>query len=169
MPTKVHINKAMVFSVVMNRCESWMTKKVEFQRIDAFELWFWRRLLRVPWKWSSKSPLQGDQTVSPKGNQSWVFIGRTDAEVPILWSPDVKSQHIGKDLDAGKGWRQEEKEMIEDEMVGWHPRLSGHEFEQTPGDIDEQRTLAYCSSLVTKSQTRLTTWATTTQHSNISL
>ena len=71
------------------------------------------------------------QPVHPKGDQSWVFIGRTDveAETPILWPPDVKSWFIWKDPDAGKDWGQEEKGMIEDEMIGWHHRLKGHEFE----------------------------------------
>ena len=73
---------------------------------------------------------------NPKGNQSWTFIGRTDAEAetPILWPPDVKSQLTGKYPDAGKDWRQKEKEVTEDEIVGQHHRLNGHEFGQTPGD-----------------------------------
>ena len=81
--------------------------------------------------------------------QSWVFIGRTDveAETPILWPPDVKSWLIGKDPDAGKDWRQEEKGMTEDEMVEWHHGLNGHEFEWTPGVGDGQGGLACCSSL----------------------
>ena len=71
------------------------------------------------------------QPVHPKGNQFWIFIGRTDAEAeaPIVWPPDAKNQLIGKDLDAGKNWRQEEKGTIEDEMVGWHHRHDGQEFE----------------------------------------
>ena len=75
--------------------------------------------------------LQGDQPVHPKGDQFWVFIGRTDAdaETPILWPPDEKNWLVGKDPDAGKDWRQEEKETTEDEMVGWHHRFDGHEFE----------------------------------------
>ena len=83
---KVCVVKAMVFSVVMYGCESWTIKKAERQRIDAFELWCWRRLLRVPWN-------KEIQPVHPKGDQSWVFIGRTDieAETPILWPPDAKS------------------------------------------------------------------------------
>ena len=74
--------------------------------------------------------------VNPKGKQSWIFIGRTDAEAeaPILWPRDANSWLIWKDLDAGKDWRQEEKGMTEDEMVGWHHWLNGREFEQTPGD-----------------------------------
>ena len=84
------------------------------------------------------------QLVHPIGNQSWIFIGRTDAEAvaPILWSPDAKSWLIGKDPVAGKDWRQEEKGTTEDEMVGWHHWLNGHEFEQTPGDSEEKGSLA---------------------------
>jgi len=83
--------------------------------------------------------------VNPKGNQSWMFIGRTDAEAeaPILWSLDVKSRLIGKDLDAGKDWRQ--KGTTEDEMVGWHHWLNGLQFEQTPEDSEGQGSLACCS------------------------
>ena len=87
------------------------------------------------------------QPVHPKGNQSWIFIGRTDAEAetPILWPPDAKSWLVGKDLDAGKGWRQEEKGMTGDEMVGGHHRLDGQEFEQTLGVGDGQGSLACCN------------------------
>ena len=87
------------------------------------------------------------QPVHPKGNQSWIFIGRTDAEAeaPIPWPPDVKSWLIGKDPDAGKDWRQEEKGMTEDEMVRWHHWLNGHEFEQVPGVGHRQGSLACCS------------------------
>ena len=128
--TKVCLVKALAFPVVMYGCESWTIKKAERQRIDAFELWFWRRLLRVPWtaRRSNQSILKEIQPVHPKGDQSWVFIGRTDAEAetPILWPPDAKSWLIGKD--SGKDWRQEKKGMREDEMVGWHHWLNGHEF-----------------------------------------
>ena len=88
------------------------------------------------------------QPVRPKGDQSWVFIGRTDAEAetPILWSPDKKSWLIWKDPDAGKDWGQEEKGMIEDEMVGWHYRLDGHRFGWTPGVGDGQGGLVCCCS-----------------------
>ena len=76
--------------------------------------------------------------VNPKGNQPWIFIGKSDPEAKtlILWPPDTKSQLIGKDPGAGKDWEQEEKGETEDEMVGWHHQLNGHEFEQTPGDND---------------------------------
>ena len=86
--------------------------------------------------------------VHPKGNQSWIFTGRTDAETeaPILWPPNSKNQFIGKHPDAGKDWRQEEKGMTKDEMDGWHHQLDGHEFEQAPGVGDGQgRSLACCS------------------------
>ena len=96
-----------------------------------------------------ESPLDSkeSQTVPPKGNQSWVFIGRTDAEAEtsILWLPDVKNWLTWKDPDAGKDWRQEEKGMTEDEMIGWHHWLYGHEFEWTPGVVDGQGSLVYCS------------------------
>ena len=87
------------------------------------------------------------QPVNPKGNQSWIFIGRTDAEAetPILWPLDVKSWLIGKNPDAGKDWRWEEKGTTEDEMVGWHHWRDGHEFEQAPGVGDGQGSLACCS------------------------
>ena len=87
------------------------------------------------------------QTVHPNGNQSWIFIGRTDAEneTPILWPPDAKNWLIGKDHDAGQDWGQEEKGMTEDEMVGWHHWLNEHEFEQTLGVGDGQGNLACCS------------------------
>ena len=90
--------------------------------------------------------IQEIKQVNPKGNQSLIFIGRTDAEVeaPILWPSDAKSWPTGKDPDAGKDWGQEERGVTEDEMVGWHHPLNGHEFEQTPGDSEGQGSLAYC-------------------------
>ena len=93
--TKVCLLKAMVFPLVMYGCGSWTIKKAEYRRIDAFELWCWRRLLRVPWtaRRSNQSILKEIQPVHPKGDQSWVFIGRTDAEAetPIIWPPDMKN------------------------------------------------------------------------------
>ena len=84
--------------------------------------------------------------VNPKGNQPWIFIGKTDAkaEVPVLWLPDAKNWLISKDPDAGKDWRQQ-KGTTEDETVGWHHQVNGHEFEQTPGDSDGQGSLVCCS------------------------
>ena len=128
LPTKVHPVKAMVFPVVLYGCKCWTIKKAEHRSIDAFELWCWKRLLRG----TLESPLdcKENQPVHPKGNQSWIFIGRTDAEAetPVLWLPD-ENWLIGKDPDAGKDWSWEEKGTTEDEMVRWHRRLDGHEFE----------------------------------------
>ena len=109
--TKAHIVKVMVFPVVMYGCESWTIKKAECQRTDAFELWYWRRLLRVPW-------IARRSNQSNKGNQPRIFIGRTDVEAPILWPPKAKSRLIGKDPDSGKDWKQNGKGATEDEMVG---------------------------------------------------
>ena len=96
---------------------------------------------------------------NPKGNQSWIFIGRTDAEAPILWPPDVKNWLIGKDPDAGKDWRQEEKGMTEDEMVGWRHQLDGHEFEQSLLVGDGQGSLAKkLQSTGLQSQPELSNW-----------
>ena len=123
LPTKVRLVKAMVSPVVMYGCESWTVKKAERQKIDAFELWCWRTL---------ESPLDCEeiQPVHPKGDQSWVFIGRTDAEaeIPVLWPLHAKSLLIGKDPDAGRDWGQEEEGTTEDEMARWHHRLDGHGF-----------------------------------------
>ena len=90
--------------------------------------------------------LQEIKAVNPKGNQSWISIGKTDAEAeaPILWPPEAKNWLIGKDPDAGKNWRQEVKGMAEDEMVGWHHWLDGQEFEQAPGNGDGQGSLECC-------------------------
>ena len=116
LPTKVRLAKAMVFPVVMYGCKTWTIKKAEHRRIDAFELWCWRRLFRVPWtaRRSNQSILKDGLNI-----QSWIFIGRTDAgaETPILWPPDSKSWLTGKDPAAGEDWRQEEKGTTEDEMV----------------------------------------------------
>jgi len=94
--------------------------------------------------------------VNPKGNYSWIFIGRTEAEAPILWPPDAKNWLLRKDPDAGNDWRQEEKGTTEDEMVGWHHQLDGHGFEQAPGVGEGHRSLAVHG--VSKSQTRLSDW-----------
>ena len=121
---KVHLVKAIVFPVVMYGHESWTIKKAECWRIDAFELWCWRRL-------ESPRVCKEIQPVHPKGNQSWIFTGRADveSEIPIFWPSDAKNWLIWKDPDAGKDWKQEEKGAMDDEMVGWHHWLSGHEFE----------------------------------------
>ena len=142
LPTKVRLVKAMVFPVVIYGYESWTIKSwIEHRRIDAFELWCWRRL---------ESPLacKEIQPVHPKGNQSWIFIGRTDAEAeaPILCPPDEKNRLIGKDSDTGRDWGQEEKGTTEDEMAGWHHWLNGCESEWAPGVSDGQGGLTCCSS-----------------------
>ena len=119
---------------------SWTIKKAE----GRSNWCFWAVALKT-----LESPLDCKeiQPVHPKGDQSWVFIGRTDAETetPILWPPDAKNWLIGKDPDAWRDWGQEEKGMTEDEMAGWHHRLSGHEFEQASGVGDGQGSLACCS------------------------
>ena len=113
----VHLLKAMVFPVVMYGCESWTVKKAEHRRIDAFELWCWRRLLRVPWtaRRSNQSILE---EISPGCSSEGLML-------------KLKLQYFGhlcKDPDAGEDWGQEEKGMTEDEMFGWHHRLNGHKF-----------------------------------------
>ena len=132
-------------SYVFSSCHVWMWE-LDYKESWAGKNWcFWTVVLEK----TLVSPLDGKEIkpVNPKGNQSWIFIGRTDAEAetPILWPPDAKSQLIGKDPDAGKDWTQEEKRMTEDEMVGWHHQLNGHEFEQAPGVGDGQGSLACCS------------------------
>ena len=139
LPTKVRLVKAMVFPVVMYGCE-----------LDYKESWVPKNwCLTVVLEKTLESPLDCKeiQPVNPKGNQSWIFTGRIyiEAETPILWPPDAKSWRIWKDPDAGKDWRQEEKGMSQDEMVGWHLWLNGHEFEWTPGVGDGQGGLACCS------------------------
>ena len=143
LPTKVHIIKATVFPVVLYGCESWIIKKAECQRIDAFKLWCWGRFL---------SPLDNKEikSVHLKGNQPWI-LGRTDAkaEAPVFWSSDANRQLIGKIPDAGKDWGQ--KRVSEDEMAGWHHRGKGHKLGQTSGDGEGQRGLVFCSPWVAES------------------
>ena len=149
LPTMVHIVKITVFQVVMYGWASWTIKKAEHQKIDAFELWCWRRLLRVPW-----TARRSNQSIL-KRNQSWISIGRTDAKAPILWPPDAKSRPTGKNSDAGKDWGQEEKEETEDEIVGWHHWLNWHEFEG-------QGRLACCSPRSCKESDTTSDWRTPT-------
>ena len=126
----------MVFPVVMYGCESWPITKAERWRIYIFELQC-RRLLRVPWT-ARRSILK---------EITWIFIGRSDAksEASVLWPTDVKNWLLRKDPDAGKDWRQEEKGMTEDEMVGWDHWLDAYDFEQALGVGDGQGSLACCS------------------------
>ena len=126
----------------MYGCESWTIKKSW-----ALKNWcFWTVVLEKTLE--SSLDCKEIQPVHPKGDQSWVFVGRTDveAETPILWPPDMKSWLTGNDSDAGKDWEQEEKGTTEDEMVGWHHRLDGHGFGWTPGVSDGQGGLACCGS-----------------------
>ena len=181
LPTKAHLVKAMVFPLVMYGCESWTIKKAEHQIIDAFELWCWRRLWRViveiyfiytshaSSERTLETPLDCKeiQPVSPKGNQFWIFIGRTDATTPILWPPDEKKNWlIWKDPGAGKDWRWEEKGMTEDDMVGWHHGLDGYEFEWTTELVMDREAWHAAVHGVTKSQTWLSNWTELTWNPN---
>ena len=124
LPTKVCLVKAMVLPVVMYAFESWTVKKAEPQRIDAFELWCWRRLLRVPWtaRRSNQSILK---EISPEYS---LEVLKLKLKLQYYGHLMLRNWLIGKDPDAGKEWKQE-KGMTEDEMVGWHHWLDGHEFE----------------------------------------
>ena len=122
LPTKVYLVKAMIFPVVMYGFENWTVNKAECWRTDTWAVVL-EKLLRVP------RTLKEIQPVHPKGNPSWIFIGRSDAEAEtlVLWPPNMKNWLI-----AGKDWRQGERGMTNDELVGWHHLLDGHEFEQLP-------------------------------------
>ena len=135
--TRQHIKKQRHYFADGPSCQSYgfTSSHVWMWESDCKESWalknlcFWTILLKK----TLESPLDFKEIkpVNPKGNQSWIFIGRTDAEAeaPIVWPPDAKNQLIGRDPDAGKNWRQEEKGRIEDEIVGWHHRHNGQEFE----------------------------------------
>ena len=140
LPTKARIVKAMVFPVVAYGCECWTVKKAEHQRIDAFELWCWRRLL-------PESPLDSKEIkpVNLKGDQLWIFTGKTDAEEPVFWSSDANRRFFGKVPDAGKDWGQKEKRASENKMVGRHHWYNEHELGQTLGDGEGQGGLVCCS------------------------
>ena len=129
----------MVFPVVMYECESWTIKKAERQRIDAFELWCWRRLMRVPWtaRRSNQSILK---EISPKYTlEGWMLKLKLHYFVHLM----RRTNSLEKTVILGKT-RQEEKGITEDEMVGWHHRPNGHEFEQTPGESEGQGRLSFC-------------------------
>ena len=147
----------MVFPVVTYGCESWNIKVAECQRIDAFELVLEKTL---------ESPLDSKaiKLVNPKGKQSWIFTGMTDAEAeaPIFWPPDVMSQLIRKYLDAGKDWRQEGKRTTEDEMVGWHHWVNEHESKQALWDGEGQGSLGGCSPWGRK-ESDMTEWLNWTE------
>ena len=143
LPTKVRRVKAMVFPAVMYGCESWTVKKAEHRRIDAFELWCCRRLLRVSWtaRRSNQSILKD---ISPGCSLEGLML-----KLKLQYFGNLMrtvSWLIGKDPDAGRDWGQEEKGTTEDEMAGWHHQLDAHEFEWTPGVGDGQGGLACCNS-----------------------
>ena len=151
--TKVHLIKAMVFPVVMHGHESWIIKKAECWRIDVFELWGWRRLLRVPWaeRRSNQSTLK---EINPKYSLKGLML-----KLKPLWPPDAKSQLTREDPDAGNDWRWEEKGTTEDEIVGWYYWLNGHEFEQWEMVKDREGWHAAVHG-VAKSRTWLSNWTT---------
>ena len=139
--TKVCLVKAMVFPVVMYGCERWTIKKAECWRIDAFELWYWRRLLRVP------CTRRFNQSILKEISSGCSLVGlMLKLKLQYNWPHDAKSWLIGKDPDVWKDWGQEEKGMTEDEMVGWHHRFNEHGFGWTPGVGDGQGGLVYCGS-----------------------
>ena len=135
--TKVHLVKAMVFPVVMCGCESWTIKKAECRRIDTFELWYWRKLLRVPWtaKRSNQSILK---EISFEYSLEGLML-KLKLQYLATWCEELTPW---KDPNAGRDWGQEEKGTTEDKMVGWHHRLNGHGFGWTPGVGDGQGGLA---------------------------
>ena len=150
--TKVHIIEAMVFPVVMYGCETWIIKKAECWKTDAFELWCWRRLLRVSW-----TARRSNHSILKETQSEYSWKRRAEAEASMFWPPDAKSQVIRKDPDTRKYWGQEEKGASQDEMVGWHHQLNGHEFEQTQGDGEGQGCLACCHPWACK-ESDMTEW-----------
>ena len=149
----------MVFPVVMYGCESRTVKKAKCRRIDAFELWCWRRLLRVSW-----TVMRSNQSILKEVSPGhW----RTDAkaETPILWPPHVKSWLTGKDPDARRDRGQEENGTTEDEMAGWHHQLNGHEFEQTLWVVKNSEAWHPAVHGIEKTWARLSDWTTREQMS----
>ena len=124
LPTNVRLVKAMVFPVVIYGFENWTIKKAEHRRIYDFELWCWRILLRVPW-----TARRSNQSILKEISPEYLLEGLMLKLKLQLWPPDAKNRLTGKDPDAGKDWRRKEKGTAEDEMVGWHHWLNGHEFE----------------------------------------
>ena len=150
--TKVHVIKAMVSPVVTYGPDSWTVKKTEHQTTDAFKLWCWRRLLKVPW-----TARRSNQSILREIN--WILIGRGDAEAPIFWSSDEKSRLTGKVSDAGKDWVQMLNRAWEDEMTGWHNRCNGCELGQTSGDGERDKKAWHAAIYgVAKSWTQLGYW-----------
>ena len=158
LPTNVHLVKAVFFPVVMYGCESWTIKKAECQKTDAFELWCWRRFMRVPWtaRRSNQSILK---EISPKCSLEGLML---KLKLQYFGRMMRRADSLEKDCDAEKDWRQEEKGTTGDEMVGWHHWLNGHESEQALADGKGQGSLVCCSPWITKSWTLLSDWITTT-------
>ena len=141
MLTKVCIVKAIVFPVVMYKCESWTIKKTEHWRIDALELWCWRRLFRVPW-----TARRSSQSILKEIKSEYSLAGlMLKLKLQYFGHLMQRADPFGKDPDAGNDWGPEEKGTTEDEVVGWHHQLNGHEFEQMAGDSKGQGNLVCCS------------------------
>ena len=141
LPTNVHIVKAMGFAVVMYRCENWTIKKSECWKTNAFKLWFWRRLFRIPW-----TARKSNQSNLKKNNPEYSLEGlMLKLKVHYFGHLMQRADSWEKIPGAGKDWRQKEKRAAEDEMVGWHRWFNGHEFERTLGDSEGQGSLACCS------------------------
>ena len=155
---KIHMIKAMVFQVVMYGCESWTIKKAECWRIDAFKLWCWRRLLRVPW-----TARRSNQSILKEINPEY------SSEGLLLKLKLQNFGHLMRSADScerpwcKKDWGKEEKGVTEDEMVGWYHQLNGHELEQAPGDGEGQGSL-HAAIYGVESQTRLNDWTATTKN-----
>ena len=152
LPTKVCLVKAMIFPMVMYGCESWTVKKAEHWRTDDF----WSVVLEK----TLESPLDCKeiQPVNPKGNKSWIFTWRTEAETPILWLPHVKSWLFGKDPDAGSDWGQEEKGTTEDEMAAWHTGSMDMSLSELRELVMDREAWLAAIHGFTKSRTRLNDW-----------
>ena len=152
LPAKFSLIKAMVFPIIMYGCE------LDHKESWALKNWCFGTVVLTK---ALESPFDSKEikAVNPKGNQSWIFTGRTDteAEAPILWPPMWRTDSLEKNPDAGKDWRQEKKMTTEDEMVGWHHQFNGHEFEQTLGDSEGQGSLVCCSPCSHKESDR-TKW-----------